>query len=89
MLSKSYTILNPTGFHIRPARLFADTANERFPATEVKVTKGAKAINGKSVLSMLTLGAKYQETVTIQVEGGSEAEALEILGAFFETIHKE
>lgn len=89
MTSKTFTVINPTGFHTRPARLFADTANERFPDTEVKVSKGGKVINGKSVLSMLTLGAKHLETVTVSLEGGPEAEAMEVLGAFFEIIHRE
>jgi hypothetical protein len=40
MTFKKFTIINPTGFHTRPARLFVDTANEKFPDCEVKIVKG-------------------------------------------------
>jgi phosphotransferase system HPr (HPr) family protein len=89
MTTKKITILNPTGFHTRPARLFVDTANDRFPNTDVKIIKGAREINGKSVLTMLTLGVKYQDEIELRVDGENEAEAMETLSAFFETIYKE
>jgi phosphotransferase system HPr (HPr) family protein len=89
MTTKKLTIINPTGFHTRPARLFVDTANDRFPDTEVRIVKGGRVINGKSVLTMLTLGVKYQDEIELQVEGGNEEEAMAVLSAFFETIYKE
>jgi phosphotransferase system HPr (HPr) family protein len=89
MTSKKFTIINPTGFHTRPARLFVDTANEQFPDCEVKIIKGDRTINGKSVLHMLTLGVKYQEEITVETNGDKEEEALEVLGAFFTSIYKE
>ena len=46
-------------------------------------------INGKSVLSMLTLGAKCGDSIVIEAEGGPEAEALAKLGDLFETIFQE
>ena len=88
-MTRTVTVLNPTGFHARPARSFVDTANERFPQTKVTVTKGAKVINGKSVLSMLTLGAKCGESIVIDAQGGEEAQALADLGDLFETIFQE
>ncbi len=89
MKTKKFTIINPTGFHTRPARLFVDTANEKYPDCEVKIIKGDRTINGKSVLHMLTLGVKYQEEIEVQTDGPGEAEALEELGAFFTSIYKE
>lgn len=89
MVSERYTINNPTGFHTRPARLFVDTATEVYPACEVKVTKGEKVINGKSIIKMLTLGAKFGEEVVVEVEGEGEAEALKALGEILVTIYKE
>ncbi|MBU0935189.1 MAG: HPr family phosphocarrier protein [Spirochaetes bacterium] len=89
MKSKKITIINPTGFHTRPARHFVDTANDNFPDTDVRIIKGEKTINGKSVIHMLTLGVKYQEEIELVVEGGPEEEALEALGRYFETIYKE
>lgn len=89
MVSERYTINNPTGFHTRPARLFVDTATENYPACEVKVMKGEKVINGKSIIKMLTLGAKFGEEVVVEVTGEGEAEALKALGEILVTIYKE
>jgi phosphocarrier protein HPr len=89
MTTERFTVRNPTGFHTRPARLFVDTANERYPNCEVKVIKGERAINGKSVIAMLTLGAKFGDVVTVQAEGDEEEEAARVLGAFFEKVFEE
>jgi len=88
-MTRTVTVLNPTGFHARPARSFVDTATADYPATKITLTKGPKVINGKSVLSMLTLGAKCGDSIVIEAEGGPEAEALAKLGDLFETIFQE
>jgi phosphotransferase system HPr (HPr) family protein len=88
-MTRTVTILNPTGFHARPARSFVDTATNTYPDTQVTVTKGPKVINGKSVLSMLTLGAKCGDQIVLEAVGGNEAGALAELGDLFETIFKE
>ena len=75
---QSHTIQNTTGFHARPARRFAETAAS-FPCA-IRVRKGGKSANGKSVLAMLTLGAKYLDTLVIEAEGENAEEALEKLG---------
>jgi len=89
MKQRSIVIMNPTGFHARPAREFVDAAVERFPDTKVTVAKGEKRIDGKSMIRMLALSARYRETVELSVEGGNEDEALEVLGNFFAAIHAE
>jgi phosphotransferase system HPr (HPr) family protein len=89
MIAEKFTIKNPTGFHTRPARLFVDTANDDYPSCEVKVIKGDRTINGKSVLSMLTLGVKFGDEVTVQVSGEGEDEAVHKLGSIFEMIYQE
>lgn len=89
MTAGKFIIKNPTGFHTRPARLFVDTANDDYPGCEVKVVKGDRTINGKSVIHMLTLGVKFGDEVTVQVSGEGEAEAVRRLGSIFEEIYKE
>lgn len=89
MTSGIFTIRNETGFHTRPARLFVDTANDDYPACQVRVVKGDKAINGKSVIAMLTLGVKHGDQVRVEAEGEGEAEAVRALGAIFEKIYQE
>jgi len=88
-MTRTVTVLNPTGFHARPARTFVDLATNNYPETAVTLTKGPKVINGKSVLSMLTLGAKCGDTILIEAAGGKEAQALKELGDLFETIFQE
>lgn len=88
-MTRTVTILNPTGFHARPARNFVDRANEGYADTAVTLTKGAKVINGKSVLSMLTLGAKCGDTIALEALGGNEEGALRELGDLLESIFQE
>lgn len=93
-MTRTVTILNPTGFHARPARAFVDKATAEFPETKITLTKttgtnAGKSINGKSVLSMLTLGAKCGDSIVLEAEGGDEARALAELGDVFETIFQE
>ena len=88
-MTRTVIVLNPTGFHARPARSFVDIATDKYPATQVTVTKGTKVINGKSVLSMLTLGAKCGDSIMIEAVGGEETVALAELGDLFETIFQE
>ena len=88
-MTRTVTVLNPTGFHARPARAFVDTATNNYPNTKITVTKGPKVINGKSVLSMLTLGAKCGDSIMIDAQGADEELALSRLGDLFETIFQE
>jgi len=86
MISKSYTIINPTGFHVRPTKTFVQTANT-FPCKISVIAKGKK-VNGKSSLSMLTLGIAMNEEVTLEIDGEQEEQALETLGQLLTEIHE-
>jgi len=89
MKTRICTIKNETGIHTRPARHFVDTATESYPGCEIKVIKGERVINGKSVLSMLTLGAKFGEQITVEANGEGEDKAITELGDIFEKIYQE
>jgi phosphocarrier protein HPr len=89
MISRTCTIRNATGIHTRPSRHFVDTATEKYPGCEVKVIKNGKTINGKSVLSMLTLGAKFNEQIMVEISGEGEEQAIIELGDIFEKIYQE
>ncbi|MGO4547583.1 HPr family phosphocarrier protein [Paenibacillus sp. 2TAB23] len=86
MISKTFTILNPTGFHVRPSKTFVQTATT-FPCKVNVINKGKK-VNGKSSLSMLTLGIAANEEVTLEVDGEQEEQALEALGKLLTEIHE-
>ncbi|MEV5029109.1 HPr family phosphocarrier protein [Paenibacillus sp. LPE1-1-1.1] len=86
MVSKTFTILNPTGFHVRPSKTFVQAAST-FPCKVNVINKGKK-VNGKSSLSMLTLGIAANEEVTLEIDGEQEEQALETLGKLLTEIHE-
>jgi len=77
------TIHHPAGLHARPAALFVQTA-QRFAST-VEVRLGERRANGKSILSILTLGANQGASVTISAEGDDAQQALASLQALVES----
>jgi phosphocarrier protein HPr len=84
---QSHTIQNTTGFHARPARQFVEVASG-FPC-DIRVRKGEKCVSGKSILGMLTLGAKHRDVLIIEAEGEMAEEALEKLGRIVSQIFAE
>ena len=77
MVTGTVTILNSSGFHARPAGLFVKTAS-RF-CSSIKVVSGKQTANGKSILSLMLLGATPGTEITIEARGEDEAEALNAL----------
>lgn len=86
MLTKSFTIQNPTGLHARPATAFVQKATSF--ACNVHVTKGGKKVNGKSIMGLMTLAVAQGDEVTLEVDGEQEATALAELGAILEQVHE-
>src|SRR5947209_10195725 len=70
-------ILNKTGLHARPAATFVDLA-KRFQAN-IKVRNGDTVANGKSLLSLLQLGAEHGATIRVSAEGPDAETALNTL----------
>ncbi|MCG3207381.1 MAG: Phosphoenolpyruvate-protein phosphotransferase [Anaerolineae bacterium] len=68
---------NPTGLHARPAKVFVNTA-KKFKA-DIRVQHGAKTVNAKSVISVLTLGVETGGQIRLVVDGPDEDEALATL----------
>ncbi len=77
-LSTTVVISNPQGLHMRPAYLFAETAS-KFDST-IEVVKGEMRIDGKSVLSILTLGAAQGVEVKVEATGPDAENAVQALG---------
>ena len=68
--------------HARPAAQFVKIA-ESFSA-EIWITKDGMRVNGKSILSLLTLAAEEGCELTLEAEGPDEKEALEALRGLLE-----
>lgn len=72
MIEKQYTIGNDQGLHARPASLLVQTASQS--KSNVVLLKGDKEYNAKSVLGIMSIGAKKGDVVTIKIDGPDEAE---------------
>lgn len=79
MITLSLPVNNKSGLHARPAALFVQAA-KGFQSS-VKVKKDAKQVDGKSLLSLMTLGAGPGSQVEVTVEGPDEAEAAKAIQA--------
>lgn len=75
MKSQTVTIVNKLGLHARAAsRLVSCAAGF---AAEIRLCKGGRCVNGKSIMGVLTLAAARGTELTIEAEGADENEALE------------
>ncbi|MFH1477461.1 MAG: HPr family phosphocarrier protein [Verrucomicrobiota bacterium] len=70
------------GLHARPAALFVK-AVKPFQA-EIMVQCGEGSANGKSVLSLMVLGARVGDVLTVIAEGPDAADALQALDCLFQ-----
>lgn len=75
MREQTIAIANKIGLHARPAALLVKTAAAF--KSEVALIKGGKNVNAKSMLAVMSAGVKAGDTVTIQVTGEDEEQALE------------
>ena len=71
------TITNPLGLHARAAAKFVHTAG-RF-ASRIRVSKGGREMDGKSIMGLLLLAASQGSSITISAAGPDEADAMAAL----------
>lgn len=82
MTEKQVTIKNRAGIHARPAAMIVQTAGKF--ASRINMIKENETINAKSIMGIITLGASYNSTLTIQADGPDEEQAVEALSALFD-----
>ncbi len=68
------------GLHARPASIFVRIANKF--ESEVVVKKDDEAVNGKSIMGLLTLAANQGSVIEIEVSGPDAEEAMKELEEF-------
>ena len=66
------TVINELGLHARPAAEFVKLAS-RFES-EIRLVKDGDAVNGKSIMGVMTLAAECGAELTLRADG-SDAEA--------------
>ena len=79
MVTRELTIVNALGLHARAAARFVRLAAQ-YDAT-VRVAKGARELDGKSILGLLLLGAAKGSTIVIRTDGRDAEAAAEALAA--------
>lgn len=77
MIERTLRIKNKLGLHARAAVKFVNTAN-RFVA-DVRIVKDGSAIDGKSILGILTLAAIQGTDIVIRLDGVDESAAAQAL----------
>ena len=82
-IEKLARLVNTQGLHMRPADLFVRTAN-RFSST-VQVGKGDQLVDGKSILSILTLAAEQGTELKLVACGEDADEAVNALAGLIES----
>jgi len=79
---RTFKILNKLGIHARVAAKIVDTAR-RFQA-EIFLEKDGQTVNGRSILSILTLFCPQGSEVTIRAEGVDADAAMDALAKMVE-----
>lgn len=82
MIEREILIKNETGLHARPAGRFVNKSKNYI--SEIKLVKGNKEINAKSIMSVMTLGASKGKKLKIQASGKDEEKAVNELSHFIE-----
>lgn len=76
-------VRNKTGLHARPAAVFVDLARKF--KSKIKVRYGDTVSSGKSLLSLLQLGAENGAAIRVSAEGPDARDALKALQAALES----
>lgn len=75
MVKERVLVKNPIGVHLRPAGDIAEAAI-KYKKCEVYLSSGGRTVNGKSLLSILSLGIKQNTEFEIICDGEDEETAL-------------
>lgn len=79
---KVVTVINPMGIHMRPADLIVRAAG-RFQSN-VEIEKDGQSIDCKSIMGILTLGARKGTQLNLRAFGVDAKEAVDALSELFE-----
>jgi len=82
-LAEETKVQFPEGLHLRPSEVLA-YLSLKF-SCEVYLIHNEMRINGKSIMSILTLGAGCGVTITIDCDGEDAEEAVAALLEFFDS----
>ncbi|HJR58104.1 MAG TPA: HPr family phosphocarrier protein [Vicinamibacterales bacterium] len=79
MTACAVTIVNPLGLHARAAARFVHVASGF--ASAIRVARGGREMDGKSIMGLLLLSASQGTAITISADGADESDAMAALCA--------
>jgi phosphocarrier protein HPr len=79
---RDVVVTNRDGLHLRPAHLFAKLA-ATFDS-EIQLVRDGEAVDGKSILSIITLAAAQGTRLTLRAEGPDAEVAVTALEQLFQ-----
>lgn len=80
MKTFDYVIKDENGIHARPAGILVKKAAEF--SSDIKISTAGKTADAKRIFSVMGLGAKKGQSITVEAEGDDEAEAIEAMLKF-------
>lgn len=82
MITVHATVVNALGLHARAAARFVSLAATF--RSQIRVTRGSRTVDGKSILGLLLLAAARGSDLTIAADGPDETAASAALGQLIE-----
>lgn len=79
---KVVTVTNPMGIHMRPADVLSRAAGKF--ESDIEIEKDGQSIDCKSIMSILTLGARQGTQLHLRANGTDAQEAVDVLSELFE-----
>ena len=83
MVSKTVTVVNKQGLHMRPAGILAKAAAAH-KECQITLTVDGKSVNAKAIMQIMSAGIKYDTKVEIVCDGAGEQAALDEIAGMFE-----
>lgn len=77
MISKTLTVVNPSGLHLRPAGVLSQTAMKF--KSDIIIEVGEKRIVAKSVLNVMAAGIKCGTEINLICDGEDEETAMKTM----------
>ncbi|MBQ8551393.1 MAG: HPr family phosphocarrier protein [Clostridia bacterium] len=82
MKTFTYTIRDEVGIHARPAGMLVNKSKST--GSKITIEKDGKTADASKLFSVMSLGVKCGDTVTVTADGGDEEAAIKALSEFFE-----
>lgn len=82
MIQQEISISNKLGLHARASVKLTKMASSF--QSDIWISKGGRRVNAKSIMGVMMLAAGLGSTVTLEIEGSDEQEAMTALAELFE-----